>query len=1056
MDPTDRPARLVETKPQPGVAPRVADARVHGAAIARVQRIASAPATRRLQALLHAIWMRDRVFFVALTLFSLFCARKTLRPGIWADNDSVCHYAYLRHLVEDFYPATGTFFGWTPKYNLGTPFLVYNTPPGIYVAAALIAAGLHQAPLVGLKVLVLGAYLAVPLLGARLARTFEVTPGDLPKFVALALSLFSSELLGLEFYLKMGMLNPAVAVPLLLATLVCLRQAQLARGAPALRWVALGAVAFAATAFVHLLTAYMLAISLGCFAFASGWRRFGRSAIQIGIMVGVGVGLVGFWLVPSLPFGAKEDAAYTWIRNPLDTLSGFLDGSVLSSYFVGFYPHFYTFSAVGMVVQICAGFALVYLVFRWNPAVAACAATAIVGLLAAMGPRPSFGLWLLPMYDRLLWYRFMTLAALMTQILGGWGAWRLWCMRAKLGPAFLAIVAVVSIWAVGVMYARSLKIATVSDGKPFLADVDAVSGWLRDHAKPGGRVYSEFLAHDVVESVSVNYPRHMIPVLSGVPEASGWIYENSETAQLLLKRGLLWYSPFPIVPLAERYDVQYVVAGSPNFVRALAEDPRWRLAIATTHLSLFEAVGREPALVEGDGWNPRVVNEGYLRGGGYEYAIEVAPRAGTKASDLLVKTSWSPAWHATVDGKELAIAKSDDGLVRIQLPGGTAAATISLRWEIDALRAKGNRVSLAALVMLAVVFAAGSLRSERLRPREKLVQRAGVGAAALVAAALCLRAHPVDEGVVGFGVRGGMLVTFDTSRADVGAFDDAETTRLTRVLPAAWGARSLVKAEPARHLAMAGQPALVVTLSPSGTNRITIVGSLADGDGTSRSDGEVVALLSDPGSGRVDCRFELRLGEASAVPGACLQGAPGDGPGVQRTVSFETSDSLVVTTADVDSGVVVVEAESMHNALDDDGYEAFYEIGPPDTFASNGVSMHATAGYAVTIALDREVALPAPRYDAWILSRTMPQRLGNGMANVLMEADGQPFADLQPRTRAPRLYWDDDPHWEWLPAGRLEGNGTRKIRVTFHKMKDAFDGMADLDAIAFVPSGPTP
>jgi|CZKU01.1.fsa_nt_gi hypothetical protein len=76
------------------------------------------------RACLQRLWTNERAFFIALTLFNLYLARNTFRPGIWADNDSVCHYAYLRHLVDEFYPATGTFFGWTPKYDLGAPFLV--------------------------------------------------------------------------------------------------------------------------------------------------------------------------------------------------------------------------------------------------------------------------------------------------------------------------------------------------------------------------------------------------------------------------------------------------------------------------------------------------------------------------------------------------------------------------------------------------------------------------------------------------------------------------------------------------------------------------------------------------------------------------------------------------------------------------------------------------------------------------------------------------------------------------------------------------------------------
>jgi hypothetical protein len=1018
------------------------------AAVRRAARIARVRVAPWL-GLLRRLWTDERAFFVALTLFNLYLARNTFRPGIWADNDSVCHYAYLRHLVDEFYPATGTFFGWTPKYDLGAPFLVYNTPPGIYVAAAILSKVLHVSPLAALKLEVVAAYLSVPLLGAALARTFEDDPRDLPKFAALALSLFSSELFGLEFYFKNGMLNPAVGVPLAMTTLLCLRYAQRTPGPRASRWIAAGAFGFAATVFVHLLTAYMLALSLGCFAFASGFRRFGRSVVQVGAMAGLGAGLVAFWLIPSLPFAAKEDAAYTWIRRPLDTLANFFDGSLLSSYFVGFYPHFFTFSAVGMVATICAAVGLGCVAIRRNAAVVTCAATATLALLIALGPRPSFGLSILPMYDRLLWYRFMTLASLMTLLLAGWGAWRLWELRARLGPAFLAIVAFAALWSLNVVTGRAYKVTTAAEGPAFTGDVDRVAAWLREHGKAPGRVYSEFLAENVVDSVSVNYPRHMIPILSGFPEAGGWVYENDEAAQELMRRGLFWYDPFPIVALAERYDVQYVVAGSPNLVRALANDPRWRLAVATPHVSLFEAVGREPSLVEAAGWNAQVVGQRYLRGGGYEYAIHLEPTAAPASRALTVKTSWSPAWTARAGERALPIRKDDDALLGIEPPPAAAAPDVTLTWDISPLRARGNAVSWAAFAGIVLLFGVSFVPA--LRFPEPWLEWAGIAGAAAALVVLVVRSRPIDSNVVGFGVRGGLLVTFDTNRAAVGAFDDDLPTRLTHVVGGAWGARELIERDPARLLADRGGPAASVTLSPVGPNRITVRGELRDANGVAVPAAPLVVVVRAP-DGAVVCRVQASLGIPALVSSDCLRGAPGDGPGLARTLGFETGGALRVSGVDVDDAVVVVEAETMHNVLDDAGYEAFYTLGPPGDFASNGVSMRATAGYEIPIALDRDVALPLPRYQTWILTRTISDRLGSTLAKVRLAVDGQTFADIAPHARSPIPFWDKELHWEWLPAGPCEGGGTKKVRVTFYKTKQATDGRADLDAMAFVPS----
>jgi hypothetical protein len=168
-------------------------------------------------------------------------------------------------------------------------------------------------------------------------------------------------------------------------------------------------------------------------------------------------------------------------------------------------------------------------------------------------------------------------------------------------------------------------------------------------------------------------------------------------------------------------------------------------------------------------------------------------------------------------------------------------------------------------------------------------------------------------------------------------------------------------------------------------------------------------------------------------------------------VQIDAAQVLTVTGIDVDSGIVVFEAEQMHNVLDDCGYEAFYSYGPPDRLASNGVSMVAAAAYESPISLDREVALRSGAFEVWLLTRTVSSRLANGRANFLVEADGRTIADVSVRPRKALPFWDNDPHAEWLPAGRLEGGGKRRLRVTFYRKKTQFDALGDLDAVAFVP-----
>ena len=991
------------------------------------------------RAALRRAWNDERVFLALLTLFNLFLARRTFGAGIWADNDSVCHYAYVRHLLEDILPATGTFFGWTPKYDLGAPFLLYNTPPGLYVVTATLARLTGLSALAALKAVMMAAFLAVPVVGARLARTFEDEPRDLPKLVALALSLFSSELFGLEFFFKNGMLNAAFALPLLLATLLFYRRGQREGGPRALVGTALAGVLFAATLLTHLLSGYMLGVALGAFAIAEGPRRLGRSLVQTAAVVGLGFALSAFWLVPSLRFAASEDAAFTWIRRASDTLPALVDGTLLSSYPVGFYPRFVQFSNAGLVAVVCSAFALWRAVRLRRWPVLACFAMLLVALLVTLGPRPSFGMGILPMYDRLLWYRFCTLLELAVLLTAGWGAWQLWELRGRFGTVVAWGLVLGTLWSAQVMTRRAVHIETAERYPGFVQDVDRISSWLVEHGKPGGRVFSEFLGQGALDAASVNYPRHMIPIQSGFAEAGGWIYENDPAAQRLLRNGLLWYDAFPIIALAPRYDVQYVVAGSPGLVRALAQDPRWRLALATPHLSLYEAVGREPSLVEARGWRARVSSARYLRGGGYEYVIDAAPLADERDRELTVKTSWSPSWRARAGDTELAVGQSPEGLLRITLPEG--AATITLTWDIGELRARGDRFSLGGLGAAAALLLLGTLGARRrLVALPDLVwQVAGCGGAAVGLVVLAARAHAIDPDVVGFGIRGGMNVTYDAKDLRVGAFDDAEEARAAHVSPAAWGPRSLVGGEPARVLWTADSPAAVLALSPVGPNRVVVRG-VASTPG-------LVLELRDRVRGNEVCHVAATLGAAVELPAACVRDGEVEGPGVPRDLVLRAPGRLTVTEIELQDDVVIVEGEQLHNALDDGGYEAFYTYGPADQPASNGVAMVPHRTLDGPVALDRRIDLPGASYEVWLLTHTASERLRPGRSRLLVESDGLVVADVDPRPRTPLPFWDDRLHVEWVRAGRLSGGARRLVRVTLHG-----DGtMGDLDTLAFVP-----
>lgn len=1011
------------------------------------------------------VFREDKLFLLTLAAFGLFFARRTFRAGIWADNDSVAHYAYVRYLVDEFWPATGTFLGWCPKFNLGLPYLLFNVPPLLYVVTGATAKVLHVDPLLALKLWIVAAYLSIPQLGYWLARTFEDERTDLPKYTALALGLFSSELFGLEFYFKNGMLNPAFAVPLMMATLIAYRHTQRRTFPAALVPAVVGAGLFALTVLTHVLTTYMLCLAMGAFSFSQGLRRWGGSCLRLVFLVGLGFALSAFWLLPSLTFAAKVEAAYTWIREPWSTLQMFLEGSLLSSYPVGFFADFVTHSYVGLVAVLCGVVGVVDAVWRKRAPILACTLLFALGFAIVLGPSRWSPASILPMYEKLLWYRFITLTFLAWLLVAGYGAYRFASRSFPYYPLNLLLLGVGAIWAFVVMTQRAVKIKTAERYAGFVHDVDDIAKWLREHGDRRGRVFSEFLGQNMVEAVSVNYPRHILPVTTGFDEIGGWIYENNPAGQVLQRKGPFWYSPFPVLEDYRLYNVKYVVAGSPNFILALTSDPRFHAVVETSSLVLFETVAYEPRLAEAPGHLAAVTQAAYRAGGGYQYKVHVGPgaakddvdpsRLGLQPGELLLKTNHSPSWRATAGGRELPLRMTDDGLLAVSLPPGFGAGDaldVDVTWDITELRRRPNVASLGALAVAGVLLALG-LRGRRAgKDWFAAVDDAWLTKPAFLFGALGLAAaawhsRKLDLTAIGFGVRGGLLPAFRPEHLRVGGFDDEVSTLPTHLLPEAWGRRQLTpRGEPTRALQAETRAAAIVHLSPLGPNRIRLQGEGAPA---------LTVTLRNPG-GVEACRLEGTQGAWLTVPDTCVAGDGGADrtPGVPRELAIASHDPLTLTWIDVESGIRYLEAESLQNALDDGGFEAFYQAGAVEYSPSNGMVMTASPGYDKPVAVVGHPNLTAGRYKVWVLTRTVHPRFRNTRAFVEVKVNGSAIGELDPVARAPVPYWDKNVTFEWVPVGPFtaRGEGRDDLRLTFEWLEGKLAGLSDVDALAFVPA----
>ncbi|WP_394838302.1 hypothetical protein LVJ94_15475 [Pendulispora rubella] len=1001
------------------------------------------------------VWNDERLFLFALCVMNLFFARRTFGTGIWVDNDSICHYAYVRHLIEDFYPATGTYMGWSPKFNLGIPYLLYNTPPLLYVVIGATAKLLGISALASLKTWIVTAFLSVPLLGYALAQTFDDEPGDLPKFTAITLSLFSSELFGLEFYFKNGMLNPAFAVPLMMGTLVAFRRAQQAPMPRAFVHLAWGSVVFAACVMTHLLTTYMMCLALAAFVLGAGPRKWGSNTLMMGVLIGTGVAITGEWLYPSLKFAAKTDAAYTWTRPAFDTISDWFEGSLISSYRVGFFPSFFTYSTCGMVAIVAGFVGIVELVRRRNGAVAGCLITFVLAFWVALGPEIHAVIDWLPMYQNLLWYRFITLAILAWLLVAAYGAWRFANRKFRYYPLNMVILAAGAIWAFFVMTQRAVKVYTADEFSRFEQSVEEVAGWLRDHGDKRGRVFGEFLGEGAVQPPSVNYVRHMIPVLSGFREISGWIYENNPASQVLQKKGPFWHTPFPVINEAETYDVKYIVAGTPHFIHALTKDPRWRSVMETPDIVLFERVGYEPRMLTGEGYDSSVTVDKYLPGGGYQYEFDVTPtgQAG-HGQQLLVKTNFSPAWRAWLGDRPLDVHENADGLILLDLPEAIAApAKIKLVWDITDLRAKGRKVTFAGLSLALLLLGVGSLKRTQIFQRipQTIPQAVGTAGLVLATAGFAWHARHLDLSKIGLGIADGLMATADPNKLEVGAYHDEQESYPVHVLHEAWGKRELAAdGQPFRTLSAPSKMAVYALFDQDGGQDGLLV--------TGQPVGAPIQVeFVEPAGGTSVCTLAGSLGSEISVPPSCLVRDPhSDAPGVERFLRFQgdVGTLLKVERVEVKNRFFFVQAESFRNVALSKGRPAFYSIGAVDYFASNGSVMVGDAKLEEPISLRREVDLPQGLYTMWACIFAVHERFRSTRALVNFDFGGQNVGAVNGVGVLPLPFWNHDVQFGWVKVGDVVARGgTELISLTVKKEKGNLSGLFDLDVVAFVPRG---
>jgi hypothetical protein len=883
------------------------------------------------------------VIICASFIFSAFAARHAFDGGILADNDSVSHYAYLRVLLDDVGPHANTHLGFCQRFGLGIPYLLYNTPPGLYVAAAALTKIFHLAPERSLIVLTFAAYASLPILGALLARNLAPDLKYLPAITAVMLGTSTSELFGLEFFFKNGMLNAAVALPLAPAMAICFvraRERTLRDGAV---WLAGAAVLFAALLLTHVQTAYMGGLLLAGLVLSAPWRRWAGELARVAFIVVAGAALSAYWLVPSTAVVLPHVDVFHWARGPELTALRYFFGTFLSVYVAAFRKGLVTYSGVGFPIMVLAVVGVVFAVKSRARPVLAFIGVSLFALWLSLGPPLAGPLAGLPGYERLLWYRFTTLAAFSTLMITAYGAARVLAAstpsrrRRLLKRVTCAAIIGTWIWSAVVAVRRSGVIRTERSFPEQAAELRSLADWLRAHDTGEGRIYSEFLAdYTAAPTISVNYARKLLPTLTSIPEVGAWVYENSDAAQRVATRGVMWNSPVPMIDLAERYGVRWIVAESDFLNDLLSSDARWIRRVTGERYTLWESAtdsGRQAApRPKTDPMTITPVRQAHRDGGGFTVDFQ-ATGLSQGSHEIVVKTGYSKLWHGTVNGRSVPLAANEDGLIIVPVPADAGErAEVHLEWEVDRLKSVGRWLSVFALVALGV--ASALLRRfaiDDLLNRRKIVLLAP---ALLVAGAIVCTARAVhaDAAHMVSGFREGVVPYRDDSVLELGTYRDHTYAPATSTIAVdAWGTRHLVGQTPARVLfAMDGGESLLVVVNDHAPATLTI--EVAAGTHNPYT------LLARRGADIV-CSVEARFGEPATVPQSCVTAAVVTDPGTLPTVRFGirvVGDAPEVSRVVIHTPMQFIQAESMHIGI---GAQAAVTPGPGSCGTLGGMNV---------------------------------------------------------------------------------------------------------------------
>ncbi|GIU89568.1 MAG: hypothetical protein KatS3mg010_0667 [Acidimicrobiia bacterium] len=650
---------------------------------------------------------------VAGAATGLWLTRGAWGPGLVAGGDVTAHLVRADFGISEIV-AKGRLDGWSPRFMLGHQQFLFNGPGVTWVIALARLASFGALSNPGaLKVLVIATFAVQPAAVAYLARSLGLDRRGAAIAGILSLTVSVGFGLGMEGTFVNGLVSHQLgALAFFVAVGAALR---LLRDPRSWRRRVVAGAAVAALLVTHVISVVLLVVVLPvavAFTLATIDRARWRDAAVGGLAAtACAVGLGAFWLFPFLAGQDLRGPVVTWGTDPFEQRVGDLLRGELA-----WEPAVAKLVVAGWIVAAVLSVARVR---RYAPLLALPLLVLAVAHVAIDYPGP--GDLTVQLANRGLGYVAVLALVPVAAVIGD----ALCLLGRRLRPGGAELLAIAAIVVVVVFVARNGHDELAGEIGEATPELREAAARIEDLVPDGARfsVTRDYPAE--IGRTGVIEPARWLAWASGRDLLNGFNPEASVAGYAVFVAD----GPREDEPVDEwlrelrRLGVSHVVVTRPD-VRdrmdtASVASLVWEAGEISIHELTDDAGGRPPVLMQ----TAAPADVSFRRDGPERLTWQVSSEQPTTAT---IAVQWSPKWHATVDGRTVALTRTGDALIDVALPAGDH--TVRLAYRPDAVDRLGVAVSVCTV--LAIV---GWWQRRRLAPHLERARAAARSARAATA-----------------------------------------------------------------------------------------------------------------------------------------------------------------------------------------------------------------------------------------------------------------------------------------------------------------------------------